>query len=144
MLRWVRVGIWGRQTFPEPRSGLFLATAAGAAAGTAAAPALKRKFRFDDEAHVAYVDFDAADAFQQRFFQTERESVDFEGLIIVVRLVQSQSKTRTASAAGGQVDADAGPGLVGEEGLKLLTGSVGKIDHVNLQKSGFGKNRNGS
>ena len=113
-------------------------TAAGAAAGTAAAPALKRNFRFDDEAHIAYVDFDAADAFEQRVFQTERESVDFKGLIVVGRLIQSQGETGAASAAGGQIDTDAGLGLVGKESLKLLTGSIGKIDHGHLQKSGFG------
>lgn len=128
----------------RPRSGRLSVTAAGAAAGTAAAPSLKRKLRFNDEAHVAYIDFYAADAFEQRFFQTEGKTVDFKGRVIISRLIQSQSETRAASTAGGQVDADAGLGLVGEEGLKLLTGSIGKIDHVILQKMVLGKNRNGS
>ncbi len=128
----------------RPRSGRLSVTAAGAAAGTAAAPALKRKFRFNDEAHVAYIDLYAADAFEQRFFQTEGKTVDFKGRVIISRLIQSQSETRAASTAGGQVDADAGLGLVGEERLKLLTGSIGKIDHVILQKMVLGKNRNGS
>ena len=123
---------------PETSKRTLSVTAAGAAAGTAAAPALKRNFRIDDEAHVAYVDFYAADSFQQRAFQTERESVDFKGLVVFIRLIQSQGETGAASAAGGQINADAGLGLVGEESLKLLTGSIGKIDHVNLQKSGFG------
>ena len=131
-------GLYGESCSLKPRSGRVSVTAAGAAAGSAAAPALKRNFRFDDEAHVAYVDFYAAYAFQQRVFKTERESVDFKGLVIVIRLIQSQGETGTASAAGGQIDADAGLGLVGEERLELLTGSIGKIDHVNLQKSGFG------
>ena len=119
-------------------------TAAGAAAGTAAAPALKRNFRFDDEAHIAYIDFYTADSFQQRIFQAEGETVDFKGLVIISRLVQSQSETRTASTAGCQVDTDPGFGLVGEKRFKLLTGCIGKIDHVVLQKMVFGKNRNGS
>ena len=119
-------------------------TAAGAAATAAAAAALKRKFRFDDEAHIAYIDFYAADAFEQRFFQTEGETVDFKGLVIVIRLVQSQSETGAASAAGGKIHTDAGFGLVGEERFKLLTGSIGKIDHGHLQKVVLGKNRNGS
>ena len=119
-------------------------TAAGAAAGTAAAPALKRNFRFDDEAHIAYIDFYTADSFQQRIFQAEGETVDFKGLVIVGRLIQSQSETGAASAAGGKIDTDAGLGLVGEERLKFLAGSIGKIDHVHLQKMVLGKNRNGS
>ena len=113
-------------------------TAAGAAATAAAASALKRKFRLDDEAHIAHVDFYAADAFQQRVFNTEGKPVDVEGLVVISRLIQSQSETGAASAAGGQIDANAGFGLVGEESLKLLTGSIGKIDHGHLQKSGFG------
>lgn len=131
-------GLYGEPCSPKPRSGRLSVTAAGAAAGSAAAPALKRNFRFDDEAHVAYVDFYAADAFKQRFFQAEREPVDFKGLVIVGRLIQSQGETGAASAAGGQVNADAGLGLVGEERLKFLTGTIGKIDHRTLQKSGFG------
>ena len=112
--------------------------AAAASAGSAAASALKRDFGIDDEAHVAYVDSYAADAFQQRGFQTEGETVDFKGLVVVGRLIQSQGETGAASAAGGQVNADAGLGLVGEERLKFLTGTIGKIDHRTLQKSGFG------
>ena len=119
-------------------------TAAGAAAAAAAASALKRNFRLDDEAHVAHVDFYAADAFQQRIFKTEGKTVDVKGLVIISRLVQSQGKTGTASAAGGKIDTDAGLGLVGEERLKFLAGSIGKIDHVHLQKMVLGKNRNGS
>ena len=107
---------------------------AAASAGTAAAPALKRDFRVDDEAHIAHVDFYAADAFQQRRFQTEGETVDFKGLVVVGRLIQSQGETGAASAAGGQIDADAGFGLVGEKGLKFLPGSIGKMNHVYLQK----------
>ena len=108
-------------------------TAAGTAAAAAAAPALKRKFGLDDEAHVAYVDFYAADALKQRIFQTEGETVDFKGLVIISRLVQSQGETRAASAAGGQIDTDAGFGLVGEESLQLLPCCIGKINHGYLQ-----------
>ena len=124
----------GSRSSPENLEGCRLSVAAaGTAAGAAAAPALKREFGLDDETHVAYVDSYAADAFQQRFFQTERETVDFKGLVIVVRLVQSQGETGAASAAGGQIDADAGLGLVGEESVKLLPGSIGKINHGYLQ-----------
>ena len=119
-------------------------TAAGAAATAAAASALKRKFRLDDEAHIAHVDFYAADAFQQRVFNTEGKPVDVEGLVVISRLIQSQGETGAASAAGGKIDTDAGLGLVGEESLKFLAGSIGKIDHVHLQKMVLGKNRNGS
>ena len=111
--------------------------AAAASAGSAAASALKRDFGIDDEAHVAHVDSYAADAFQQRGFQTEGETVDFKGLVVVGRLIQSQCETGAASAAGGQVDADAGLGLVGEESLQLLPGSIGKMNHAYLQKKLF-------
>ena len=103
-------------------------TAAGAAAGTAAAAA-KGQFRLDEEAHVAHVDLHAADTFEQGRFEAESETVDIEGLVVFGRLIQSQCETRAASAAGGQIDADAGLGLIGEESLKLSTSRVGKMDH---------------
>jgi len=102
--------------------------AAGAAAGTAAAAA-KGQFRFDEEAHVAHVDLNAANALQKGVFEAEGETVDFEGLVVFSRLIQSQCETRAASAAGGQIDADAGLGLIGEESLKFCTGRIGKMDH---------------
>ena len=103
-------------------------TAAGAAAGTAAAAA-ERQFRLDEEAHIAHVDLDAADALKKRAFEAESETVDFKGLVVFSRLIQSQCETRAASAAGGQIDADAGLGLIGEESLELGTSRVGKMDH---------------
>ena len=103
-------------------------TAAGAAAGTAAAAA-ERQFRLDEEAHIAHVDLNATDALQKRAFEAESETADVKGLVVFSRLIQSQCETRAASAAGGQIDADAGLGLVGEESLKLSTSRVGKMDH---------------
>ena len=103
-------------------------SAAGAAAGTAATTA-KRQFRLDHEAHVANVDLDAANALQKGIFEAESETVDFKGLVVFSRLIQSQCETRAASAAGGQIDADAGLGLIREESLELGTSSVGKMDH---------------
>ena len=103
-------------------------TAAGAAAGTAAAAA-ERQFRLDEEAHIAHVDLDAADALKKRAFEAESETVDFKGLVVFSRLIQSQCETRAASAAGGQIDADAGLGLIREESLELGTSRVGKMDH---------------
>ena len=85
--------------------------AAGAAAGTAAAAA-KGQFRLDEEAHVAHVDLNAANALQKGVFEAEGETVDFKGLVVFSRLIQSQCETRAASAAGGQIDADAGLGLI--------------------------------
>ena len=103
-------------------------TAAGAAAGTAAAAA-ERQFRLDEEAHIAHVDLDAADALKKRAFEAESETVDVKGLVVFSRLIQSQCETRAASAAGGQVGADAGLGLIREESLELGTSRVGKMDH---------------
>ena len=103
-------------------------SAAGAAARTAATTA-ERQFRLDHEAHIAHVDLNAADALQKRAFEAESETVDFKGLVVFSRLIQSQCETRAASAAGGQIDADAGLGLIGEESLELGTSRVGKMDH---------------
>lgn len=103
-------------------------TAAGAAAGAAGAAA-EGKLRFDGEAHVAHVDLHTADTFEQGRFEAESETVDIEGLVVFGRLIQSQCETRAASAAGGQIDADAGLGLIGEESLELGTSRVGKMDH---------------
>ena len=107
-------------------------SAAGAAAGTAAATA-KRQFRLDHEAHVANVDLDAANALQKGIFEAESETVDFKGLVVFSRLIQSQCETRAASATGGKIDTDAGLGLIGEESLKFCTSRIGKIDHLILQ-----------
>ena len=107
-------------------------TAAGAAAGTAAAAA-QRKFGLDDEAHVAHIDLDAANTFHEGLFNAESETADFVGLVIIVRLIQSQGETRAASAAGSEIDTDAGLGLVSEERFKLNAGIVGKVDHGYLQ-----------
>ena len=101
---------------------------AGASAGTAASAA-ERQFRLDDEAHIAHVDSDAADTLKQSAFEAESETADVKGLVVFSRLIQSQCETRAASAAGGQIDADAGLGLIGEESLKFCTGRIGKMDH---------------
>ena len=103
-------------------------SAAGAAAGTAATAA-EGQFRFNEEAHIAHINLNTADTLQKCVFEAERETVDFEGLVVFSRLIQSQCETRAASAAGGQIDADAGLGLIGEESLKLSTSRVGKMDH---------------
>ena len=107
-------------------------SAAGAAARTAATTA-ERQFRLDHEAHIAHVDLDAADALQKRAFEAESETVDVKGLVVFSRLIQSQCKTRAASATGGKIDTDAGLGLIGEESLKFSTSRIGKIDHLILQ-----------
>ena len=106
-------------------------TAAGAAAGTAAAAA-ERQFRLDEEAHIAHVDFDATDTLQKGVFDAESETVDFEGFVFFIRLIQSQCETRAASATGGQIDTDAGLGPVGEEGLKFCASRIGKMNHLTL------------
>ena len=103
-------------------------SAAGAAARAAAAAA-QRQFGFDDKAHVADVDFNAANTFKEGIFEAEGETVDFKGLVVFSRLIQSQCETRAASATGGQIDTDAGLGLVGEESLKFCTRGLRKIDH---------------
>ena len=101
---------------------------AGAAAGTAATAA-EGQFRFNEEAHIAHINLNATDTLQQGAFEAERETVDVKGLVVISRLIQSQCETRAASAAGGQIDADAGLGLIGEESLKFCTGRIGKMDH---------------
>ena len=106
---------------------------AGAAAGAAVATT-QRNFGLKHKAHIADVDLHAANTFQQGLFDAESEPVNFKGLIVFSRLIQSQCKTRTASAAGGKIDTDAGLGLVGEESLKLLTSSVGKMNHRFLHR----------
>ena len=115
--------------------------AAGAAAGTAAAAA-ERQFRLDEEAHIAHVDLNATDALQKRAFEAESETVDFKGLVVFSRLIQSQCETRAASAAGGQIDADAGLGPVGKEGLEFGKCGIGKTNHLTLHVDCLAKNRN--
>lgn len=117
---------------------------AGASAG-ATASAAEGQLRFDDEAHIAYIDSDTADTFQKGRFEAEREPVDIKRLVVFSRLIQSQCKTRTASATGGEVDTDAGLGPVSEEGLELGTSRFGKMDHCILHVYwSCQKNRNDS
>ena len=106
-------------------------SAAGAAAGTAATAA-EGQFRFNEEAHIAHINLNTADTLQKCVFEAERETVDFEGLVVFSRLIQSQCETRAASAAGGQINADAGLGLIGEESLELGTSRIRKVDHDGL------------
>jgi hypothetical protein len=106
-------------------------SAAGATA-RAAATAAQRQFGFYDEAHVTDVDFNAANTFKKGFFEAEGETVDFKGLVVFSRLIQSQCETRAASATGGKIDTDAGLGLIGEESLKFCTCGIRKIDHRTL------------
>ena len=106
-------------------------SAAGAAARAAATTA-ERQFRLDHETHVAHVDLNAADALQQGAFEAESETIDFKGLVVFSRLIQSQCETRAASATGGKIDANAGLGLVGEESLKFCASRIGKMDHLTL------------
>ena len=106
-------------------------SAAGAAARTAATTA-EGQFRLNEEAHIAHVDFDATDTLQKGVFDAESETVDFEGFVFFIRLIQSQCETRAASATGGQIDTDAGLGPVGEEGLKFCASRIGKMDHLTL------------
>ena len=116
-------------------------SAAGAAA-RAAATAAQRQFGFDDKAHVADVDFNAANTFKEGIFEAEGETVDFKGLVVFSRLIQSQCETRAASAAGGQIDADTGLGPVSKEGLEFGKSGIGKTNHLTLPVYCLAKNRN--
>ena len=107
-------------------------SAAGATARAATTTA-EGQFRLNEEAHIAHVDFDATDTLQKGVFDAESETVDFEGFVFFIRLIQSQCETRAASATGGQIDTDAGLGLIGEESLKFSTSRIRKIDHLILQ-----------
>ena len=53
----------------------------------------------------------------------------FLGLILVVRLIQSQGKARAASTCG-HVDPDGFLFLAGKERIQFLTGAVGQFDHT--------------
>ena len=123
----------GVGTFPRTdsrRITIRLVTAAAAAATAAAAAGRgQRHLGIHGESHVGHINLDALDLRHQVGGHAEGETVNFLGAVLCVRLIQSQGETRAASAAGGQIDADAGLGLIREESLELGTSRVGKMDH---------------
>ncbi len=87
----------------------FAASDAATAAARAAAAAVgygQRDKRSDRKSHVGQIDGGTACGGQQFFVNTEYQSVHVKRCITISRLVQSQSKTRTASAAGRLINAD--------------------------------------
>lgn len=107
-----------------------LVTAATAAAtAAAAAGGGQRDIGVHRESHVGHIDGDAPDLRHQIGGHAESETVDFLGAILCVRLIQSQGKTRAASAAGGKKHADGLAFLVREVGFQLFTSIFRQIDH---------------
>ncbi len=103
--------------------------AAAAAAAAAAASARKGLYWLHDEAHVADIDVHSLDLVKERFAYAECKAAGFKGRVLVIWLIQSQGKPGTASAAGGEIDADARLGTVREKCLKFALSACGEVDH---------------
>jgi hypothetical protein len=84
------------------------ARGAGAAGtrGTATAAAAKFEAGGDRKPHVGHVDRKRSALFDQIFFDDKLVPGNFDDLIRIARLVQSQRQPRAASAARGKIDAD--------------------------------------
>jgi hypothetical protein len=111
----VRQGAESRRRFPvypqkkpRPKARLFLwvngraesaATAVPASAGGTGAPGVEFNAAGELEAHVLKIDFDRLNFAQKIVVHEKGEPVDVELLVVVSRLIQSQRKGRTRSAA---------------------------------------------
>ena len=108
---------------------------AAAAAGTASAVApgcAQGVHWFHRESHVRQIDFDAAYLGEQRFLNAERKSALLFHAVPISRLIQSQRKTRTASAVDG-IDPDGLLLLVRKERFKLLAGGFRQFEHCSSE-----------
>ena len=125
---------------PEKRmsaDGSVAASAAGAgtAVGTAAAAgAGEGDLRSDDEAHGAGVESSAADGVPQFLHAAEGVAVLLDNEIGFVGIIEGKADAGTAAAAGGEVHADAGLGLVSEESVELFASVFSKRKHRVLHK----------
>lgn len=121
---------WGR----DKEVALYVATSAGAAATARGAASLRQRFYgFYRKAHVGQIDINAFHFFHQFFTDTEREVVDFYDFIVIGRLVQSQRKTRAASATGRKINTNARLGLIRKERFQFFAGVFRKINHKSLR-----------
>lgn len=109
---------------------LVAAAAAGAGtAGTAAVGSGQGHFGFHRKAHIGQINFYALHLVQKILIDAERKAALFLGLILIVRLIQSQCETRAASAARG-IYPYGSFFLVRKISPKLFAGGIRKFDHV--------------
>lgn len=122
---------------PERRS----LTSDAAAPSTARSPAGgsatggQRNVGFDGEPHVGQVNGHPAYGLQQFLVDAEREPVHIERFVVFGRLIQSQCKTRTASAAASKIDADGLTRLALKVAFQLLTGVFTQFNHKSSTKT---------
>lgn len=111
--------------------GHSLVAAAAAGAGTAGAAAFRggQGHRgFHRKAHIREIDLHSLDLFQQGLVDAESEAVLFLGLILIIRLIQSQRETRAASAAG-QIYPDGISFLIRKVRFQFFAGAFGQFEH---------------
>ena len=102
-------------------------TAAGAAASSAHAG--KRDFGSDEKAHGASIDRGSTDGGPQFLRRAEGISVLFGDEVLFIGFIKGKADTGAAASAGGEIHADGGFFLVGEEGVKFGAGAFGKSKH---------------
>ena len=81
------------------------------------------------KSHVGHIYGDATNPGKKFPVDTKRKSALLELFIGIGRPVQGQGKTRTASAAWGEVNADISAFLIREIRLKLITGAFTQLKH---------------
>ena len=113
----------------------LVVAAARATAATAITAGSKGHLGGNREAHVGQINGNALHFIQQSFAHAEGVPSLFLGCILVIRLVQSQSEARAASTSR-EVNPNRIFSLVRKEGIKLLAGSVGQLNHGVLHISG--------
>lgn len=104
---------------------LVPAAAAAAAATAAAARGRQGDAGFQNEAHIRQINFNGLNLIEQCAFDAESKAAFLKGLILFVRLIQSQCQPGAASAAGSQIDANAATFLALKVRFKLFAGAVG-------------------
>ena len=112
--------------------------AASSAARTAAgrsATGSQRNVGFDGKPHVGQVNIHPTHGLQQFLVDAEGEPVHIKLFVVFGRLIQSQCKTRTASAAAGKIDADGFTRLALKVAFQLLAGAFTQFDHKSSMKN---------
>lgn len=110
--------------------GLAAAGAAGACSGGAPAAPAYGVGGIDGEPVVGHVDFHFAGFRCEFFVDEEGEVTHFSHIVGVLRLIQSQSQSRTRSAAGCEVNTHRSFLFIRKVAFQLLLSGFANIDHL--------------
>jgi len=81
------------------------------------------------KSHVSHINRNAANLGEKFLVNAKRKSALMKLCISIGRPIQGQGKTRTASAAGSEINANVPAFFVRKVGFKLFTGAFTQLKH---------------